>query len=153
MPEQDARTRELQHPEEVGDVVLPARHEPTRVVEPGEEPFDLPAPSATAEGPPILGRRAAPAVTMRGDHLDVVAFPEQRVERITVVSAVADQSRGEVGEEASVEGRGDEVRLIRRSAGHVHGERKTMAVADRHDLAPFTTAGRAHGSAPFFAPA
>jgi hypothetical protein len=45
------------------------------------------------------------------------------------------------------------VGLIRRSAGHVHGERKTMAVADRHDFAPFTTAGRANGSAPFLAPA
>ena len=44
----DARTRELQHPEEVGDVILPARHDPTRVVEPGEEPFDLPATPAAA---------------------------------------------------------------------------------------------------------
>jgi hypothetical protein len=33
----------------------------------------------------------------------------------------------------------------------VHGERKTMAVADRHDLAPLTTASRTDGSAPFFA--
>jgi hypothetical protein len=45
------------------------------------------------------------------------------------------------------------VRFIRRSAGHVHGERKTMAVADRHDLAAFAAASRADGGAPFFAEA
>jgi hypothetical protein len=45
------------------------------------------------------------------------------------------------------------VRLSWRSAGHVHGDRKTMAVADRHDFAAFTAASRANGGAPFFAPA
>jgi hypothetical protein len=40
---------------------------------------------------------------------------------------------------------------MRRSTGHVQGERKTMAVADRHDFAAFTAASRADGGAPFFA--
>jgi hypothetical protein len=40
---------------------------------------------------------------------------------------------------------------MRRSAGHVHGERKTMAVADRHDFAAFAAASRADSRAPFFA--
>src|SRR5688572_29894668 len=34
---------------------------------------------------------------------------------------------------------------------HVDGERKTMAVAHRHDFAAFTAASRANGGAPFFA--
>jgi hypothetical protein len=40
---------------------------------------------------------------------------------------------------------------MRRSAGHVHRERKTMAVADRHDFAAFAAASRADSRAPFFA--
>ena len=40
---------------------------------------------------------------------------------------------------------------MRRSAGHVHGERKTMAVANRHDFAALTALCRADGGAPFFA--
>jgi hypothetical protein len=40
---------------------------------------------------------------------------------------------------------------MRRSTGHVHGERKTMAVANRHDFAVLTASSRANGGAPFFA--
>ena len=40
---------------------------------------------------------------------------------------------------------------MRRSAGHVDGERKTMAVADRHDFAALTASSRADVVAPFFA--
>ena len=48
MLEQDAGTREVQHPEEVLDVIFPAGDEPAGIVEPGKEPFDLPAASAPA---------------------------------------------------------------------------------------------------------
>jgi hypothetical protein len=41
---------------------------------------------------------------------------------------------------------------MRRSAGHVHGERKTMAVCDCHDFAAFAALCRADTRAPFFAP-
>ncbi len=40
---------------------------------------------------------------------------------------------------------------MRRSAGHAAGDRKTMAVCDRHDFAAFAAASRADSSAPFFA--
>jgi len=50
---------------------------------------------------------------VRGDHLDAIALAKYGIERITVVPAVADQSCGEFGEKAGVEGGGDEVRLIR----------------------------------------
>ena len=49
----------------------------------------------------------------RGDHLNAVGGHELFVERVTVVAAVADQTRREVREEAGVKGSGDEVRLIR----------------------------------------
>ena len=152
MPEQDSSTGELQHAEKVLDVILPACDEAAGVVEPGEETFDLPAAAGAPQRASILGGRPT-AAAMPGDHLDAVLIAKDSIQGVAVVAAIANQPRREVREEARVEGGRDEVGFMRRSAGHVHGERKTMAVADRHDLAPFTTAGRANGSAPFFAPA
>ena len=94
------------------DRVLPARDETTGIMQPGEEAFDLPATLGAAERAAVL--RSDPATaTMARDHLDAVVREQLRVERITVVPAIPDQSLGEVGEEPGVEGRRDEVRLIR----------------------------------------
>jgi hypothetical protein len=112
MPEEDSGAGQLQHAEEVFDVILPAGNEPAGVVEPGEEAFDLPATARPAQRAPILGRGAA-AAAMPGDHLDTVLLAQGVVEGVAVVAAIADQSRGEFAEEAGVEGRGDEVRLMR----------------------------------------
>jgi hypothetical protein len=38
---------------------------------------------------------------------------------------------------------------MRRSAGDAAGDRKTMAVCDRHDFTAFSAASRADSSAPF----
>ena len=112
MPEQDSGTGELQHAEEVLDVKLPARDEATGVVEPGKQPFDLPAAARPAQRAPVLGGRpTAPA--MPGDHLDAVLIAEDLIEGVAVVAAVADQARRELREEARIEGGGDEVGLMR----------------------------------------
>ena len=79
------------------------------------------------------------------------AFANLRIQRTAVVGAVADQAFGSFRKEASLEGGFDEFCFMRRSAGHVHGARKTMAVADRHDFAAFAAASRADSRAPFFA--
>ena len=113
MPEQDAGARELQHPEKVLDVILPASDQPTGVVQPGEEAFDFPASPPPTQWPAILGGGAAAIAFVSGDQFDAVAVAQQRIERVAVIAAIADQSRGEFGEEARVEGGGDEVRLIR----------------------------------------
>ena len=88
---------------------------------------------------------------MRRDEFDVVVGGEVLVETIAVVGFIADQSRRELVEEARGEGGVDEGDFMRRSAGHVDGDRKTMAVANRHDFAPLTAARRTDGGAPFFA--
>src|ERR1700733_10335963 len=110
MPEQDLGARKMQHGHEVLDLVCPARDEPPRVVKPGKQAFDFPAAARAAQRAAIL--RAAAPTPVRGDHLDSVGSHEGRIERITVVAPVADQARREVGEEAGLEGGGDEVRLI-----------------------------------------
>ena len=110
MPEEDLGARQLQEAEEVGDVVFPAGDQASRVVEPGEEALDFPAPPIAAERTAIL-RGAAPG-PIRRDHLDPVLVAELRVQVVAVIAAVADQSRREFAEKAGVEGGGDEMRLI-----------------------------------------
>ncbi len=111
MPEQDFGAGELKQSEEVTDVVLPARDEASRVVEPGKETFDAPAASVASEGAAILCGPAPRAIGR--DHLDTVLIAQLCIEEVAVVAAVADESRRELAEESGVEGRGDEVRLIR----------------------------------------
>ena len=112
MPKEDSGAGQLQQAEEVVDVILPAGDESARVVEPGEEAFDLPATARPPERAPILGRRAT-AAAVPSDHLDPVVLAQNPIERVAIVATVADQSVGELREETGVEGGGDEVRLMR----------------------------------------
>ena len=112
MPEQDSGTRELEHAEEVSDVVLPASDEPPRVLEPRKEALDFPATPRPPQGAAVLGCDVA-AAAMPGDHLDAVVLAEPRIERIAVIPAIADQARREGADETRVERGGDEVAFIR----------------------------------------
>src|SRR5262245_17878439 len=112
MLEEGSGAGEMQRAWEVVDMTFPARDETTGVVEPREEPFDLPA-SAT-ERMPILRGPLTPPVCR--DRLDDVPGHQTFVGGIAVVAVVADQARREVREEASVEGGGDGYSA--RSAAH-----------------------------------
>ena len=70
MPEQDAGAGELQHAEEVLDVIFPAGDEAAGVVEPGKEAFDLPAAASRAQRPAVL--RASRG---RGDCAAIISMP------------------------------------------------------------------------------
>src|SRR3984893_14870063 len=120
-------------------------------MEPREQAFDLPAAPVATQYAAVLRRSVASRAFVRSDHLHAKAFTNLCVQPVTVVSAVADQALGSFGEETLLDGGFDESCFMRRSAGHVYGERKTMAVADRHDFAAFTAASRPDSRAPFFA--
>src|SRR2546422_806434 len=124
----------MEHSEEVVGVPLPTNDEPAIVMEPGEEPFDLPPASPAAERTAILRLDFAGAAVSR-DQFDAEGLKQVPVERIAVVATVADQPLWERREKAVVDRGVHEADFRGRSAGHVDGERKTMAVADRHDLA------------------
>ena len=69
MPEEDSGAGEMQQAQEVVDMTFPARDETTRVVEPREEPFDLPASArGGAHGHPAWtvdpARRCAAIISM-----------------------------------------------------------------------------------------
>ena len=151
MPQEDNGASELNHPEEILWVVFPANDGATKIMQPSKQSFDFPTAAVATQAATVLrcGRDAHRFV--RRDELHTVAFLDALVQRIAVVSAVADHSLGRFGEELLIERGFDEFCFMRRSAGHVHGERKTMAVCDGHDFAAFAAFCRADTRAPFFA--
>src|SRR5580692_6276572 len=151
MPQEDDGGSQVKHPEEIFWVAFPADHNAAIVRQPREQAFDFPSTAIAPQPAAILGQSSGANGTVRRDHLDAVVVHQLFVAAVAVVGAIADQPFGEVGEESVFEGGFDEFSFMRRSAGHVHGKRKTMAVADRHDFAALTASSRADGGAPFFA--
>ncbi len=141
----------MNHPEEIFWVTLPADDDAAVVMQPSEQTFDFPPTAIAPQRSPILRERPAADGVVRSNHLHAVVFAQPLVQSVAVVGAVPDQALGEIFDESLLEGGFDELGLMRRSAGHVQGERKTVAVANRHDFAALTASSRAHGGAPFFA--
>jgi hypothetical protein len=151
MPQEDYSACELNHPEEILWVVFPANDDAAKVVKPREQALDLPATPVATQYPTILRCFSAARGVVWSNQLHTKTFANLGVQWIAVVGAVTDQTLGSLGEEASLDGGFDESCFMRRSAGHVHGERKTMAVCDCHDFAAFAAFCRADTRAPFFA--
>lgn len=63
------------------------------VVQPGKEPFDLPAAAIASQRSPILGARTAAPAAMRRDHLDPAFLPQACIESVTIIRLVADEVR------------------------------------------------------------
>ena len=151
MPQQDNEAAELEHAEEIGFAIFPAADQSAKIVEPGKEALDFPAPTVATQFAAVLGALAAAVVLVGRDEPDAVLLPQALIERIAVVGAVADHSFWFGSRETLRDGRFDELAFMRRSAGDAAGDRKTMAVCDRHDFTAFSSASRADSSAPFFA--
>jgi hypothetical protein len=152
MPQEDHSASELHHPEEILWVVFPANDDATKVMKPSEQALDFPAAAITTQTATVLSRVSHANKFMGRDELHTVAFLDTLVQRVAVVSAVADHPLGSFPEETLLKRGFDEFCFMRRSAGHVHGERKTMAVCNCHDFAAFAALCRADTRAPFFAP-
>src|SRR4029077_16855228 len=151
MPEEDLHATETNHAEEVLDVVLPADHQPTKIMQPGKQPFHSPTSAVAAQRTTILLRRLALS-TMRCDHLDAIALGQISIQAVTVIGLVADQSRREVIEEAVSEAAFDEFAFVRRSAFDTNGERKTVIIGESDDFRALAAFGELGREAPFFAP-
>ena len=70
--EEDDEASELHEAEEVLRIKLPADKDAALPLNPGEEPFDQPAPRISPKLAPILRSALAAIGTMRRDHLDAV---------------------------------------------------------------------------------
>jgi hypothetical protein len=120
------------------------------VLKPCEQPLNLPPPLVAPKRSAVLRPSLLPVRLVRRDHLNAALF-EFRVERVGVVSLIADQpprpfSGKNFGE--SCLDKGDFMRASRR---RVDGERKTSAVCHRHELRTFAPLGLSHAESPFLA--
>jgi hypothetical protein len=136
--------------EEVFDAVFPSSDESAIVLHPGENPFDLPSAPVSAQRPAILGLPFAIGSVGR-DHLNAIFLGQRLIECVRVVGLVADQSFGQLVEEAPGQNRLDKPALSRRSAFDSDGERKTVTRSDSDDLGALAALGGADREAPFLA--
>jgi hypothetical protein len=139
MPRQDCEAAEQEHTEEIDFLMFPAADQSAEV-----------SAAVAAQFATILSVFAAAIVLVRRDEPDAVLLPQALIERIAVVSAVADHSLWFVPREPLFDGGFDEFGFKRKSAGDAAGHRKTMAVCDRHGFTASSAASRAD-SPPFFA--
>jgi hypothetical protein len=136
--------------EEVFDVILPPIHEATEVMHPCKEPFHFPSSAIAAQAATVL-RIVLSAAAVGSDHLDAVLGGEFFVERVRVVSFVANESFWEFVEEASGQNIFHKSALGWRSSVDSNGERKTVISGDSDDLGPLATTGWTDREAPFLA--
>src|SRR5438876_6971410 len=125
--------------------------QPAEVLEPSEQAFDLPAAAVAPQRAAILRLHFAVAA-LPCDQLDAF-FVKVRPERVAIVGLVADEPLRRFLEETGFERGVDKPDFMRRSAGHVNGDRKTMAVCNCHDLCTLAPLGGTHTAPPFLAPA
>jgi len=149
MFEQHDEAGKLYESEEVFDVVFPSCDQSAVVLHPGKEPFHFPASSVAAQWPAVLCFLLA-AGSVGRDHLDAI-FTHLFVQRVRVVSLVADQPFRQLLEEASGQNCFHKPALGRRSAFDRYGERKTITRGDSDDLGALAALGRTDGEAPFLA--
>ena len=149
MPQEDDCTAEVQEAEVVLRLPLPSRGDAPKLLQPGEEAFDLPATSVATEGAAILLARAV--ALNRRDELDV-ALTGQRANVLGAVPGlVADQSWGQLIHESSIERSVGEYDVVSVSSRNSDSEWKTIAVCDCHDLGRLACAALSDVCAPLFA--
>ena len=137
--------------EEVFDAQFVSSHQATEVMQPRKQTLDFPSMLKAAQLSTIL-RDASGAISLvRRDHLDAL-FLKFRVQPVTVVGAIADQSLRSSSNKALLKGSFDKGDLMRRSRRCVDGDRNTSAVCHCHELRTLAPLGLAHGAAPFLAP-
>ena len=131
-------------------MILPPDGNPPIVLEPGEQSFDLPASTVPSKWASILGFGAFPSRSVRSDQGNTVRG-HLGVQRVTVISFIANDPFGVWNDEPPYEGLFDQLHFMRRSAVHVEGDRKTRSVCNCHDLGALPTFSLPNSGAPFLA--
>ena len=150
MSEEYQSATEIEESREVFRMILPPDNEAAEVVEPGEKPLNLPTPFVSAERSPVLCP-PNPVPSIGRDHLSPVLFGNLFVERIAIVSFVADESLRIARHPKTIESVLDQGHFSRRSAFRPSGDRKTIAVNDCHDLGSLAPLCLPDLAPPFFA--
>jgi hypothetical protein len=132
-------------------MTFPTHQQAAEVFQPCEQPLDFPPAFVTPEFSPVLAVRSCAITTVRRDQLDSV-LGKLIVQSVAVIPLIGNQSFGLLGHEAVLDRSLHQLLLMRRSARNPEGDRKTMAVCDCHELAPFADERSTNAIAPFFAP-
>lgn len=133
-------------------MTLPAHQQAPEVLQPCEHALDFPSAFVTPKFSPVLTVPSCAIAAMRCDQLDSVLLREPINHGITVIASITNQPLRLFRYEAVLQRRLNELLLMRRSARNPEGDRKTMAVCDCHELAPFPDERSTNAIAPFFAP-
>ena len=132
-------------------MTFPTHQQASEVLQPCEKPLDFPPSFVAPEFSAVLAMGTRAIAAVRCNQLD--SLPGQLiVQRIAVIPLVGNQSFRLLRYEAVFDGGIDKLLLMRRSACNPQGDRKTMAVCDCHELAPFADERSTNAIAPFFAP-
>lgn len=137
LPEQDEQARELNEAEEVLRIKLPADEETPAPLNPGEEAFDQPAASISAELAAVLGERLHPVRTMQGDHRDALAA-QFLVEAIAIVGAIADEVIRLGLDHVEVEAELHQANFVMVGGVRAHRQRQAVAIHNCHDFQAFS---------------
>ncbi len=140
----------MHEPEVVLVVGVEAHRYPPEVMEPRQQPLDLPPTLVAAQLPPVLRWRLLPVRAVRGDQLDTLRC-QPSVERVGVLSLVAYEAGGPLSGKNFGESAFDKGDFMRASRRRVDGDRKTIAVCHRHELRTFAPLGLSHPEPPFLA--
>ena len=87
MPQQDDGTAEMEETEEVVCMIFPADDEPSEVMQPGKQAFDLPSFAVAAQDAAIVKAGTGASTTVWGNQQHLV-FEQFLAQRIAVVGAV-----------------------------------------------------------------
>ena len=132
-------------------MIFVSSHQSAEVVQPREQSFNFPTMPIAAQLSSILGRFADPVTFMGRDHVDPLCL-HLRVQPITIVSFVANQSSRPPSNKALLHGSLDKGDFMWRSRRCVDGDRNTIAVCHCHELRTLAPLGLSDGAAPFLAP-
>jgi hypothetical protein len=90
MAEQDEGASEMEHAREVLEVILVARDQPTIILEPCKQPFNLPSVTIATQGAAIVCQVRTVAM-VRCDHL-YIGFSQFSIKLVRVVGIVTNQA-------------------------------------------------------------
>src|SRR5215467_6407050 len=97
MPEKDHKAGKLDKPEIIFSLVFVANHQAAKVVQPGEESFNFPAPFKAAQGASVLSDAVqASALAMGSNHLGPELLQHFIIQSVTVIGLIPNQSLGHI---------------------------------------------------------
>lgn len=131
-------------------MIIKARCHTTKVLQPCPQPLDLPTATVAAQLPAVLCPSLLPVRPVRGNQLNTASGKFQ-VERVGVVSLIANQSLRLFGDKTLKESFSNKGDFMRRSRRRVDGEWKTSIVCHHHEFRAFAPLSLTDAAPPFLA--